>query len=273
VRRVGRIAIGLLAGALVLLALGSITGVSARLMNQPQDEGASEPDVVRSFLDQPVPAPPAVPHAVPQRACERPTMIGQVTSGSLTVRALPSVGAQAIATFHRTNAQGSPQVFDLQGSVRNAAGDVWYRALLPLRPNGTSGYIAAGSVRLVQTLYRIDVNRKKLRLTVWDGCTALMRFPIGLGKESTPTPNGRYYIIALLKPPFVGSVYGTYAYGLSAFSDVLTDWRGGGIIGLHGTNDPSSIGNRKSHGCIRLRNRDIEKLVPLLPLGTPVDIR
>ena len=47
----------------------------------------------------------------------------------------------------------------------------------------------------------------------------------------------------------------------------------GGVIGLHGTNDPSSIGNRESHGCIRLYNRDIEKLVPLLPLGTPVVIR
>ena len=68
-------------------------------------------------------------------------------------------------------------------------------------------------------------------------------------------------------------MYGTYAYGLSAFSDVLTDWAGGGIIGLHGTNDPSSIGDRKSHGCIRMYNSDIEKLVPVLPLGTPIEIR
>ena len=68
-------------------------------------------------------------------------------------------------------------------------------------------------------------------------------------------------------------MYGNYAYGLSAFSDALTDWAGGGIIGLHGTNDPSSIGDRKSHGCIRLYNWDIEKLVPILPLGTPVEIQ
>jgi lipoprotein-anchoring transpeptidase ErfK/SrfK len=67
-------------------------------------------------------------------------------------------------------------------------------------------------------------------------------------------------------------VYGEYAYGLSAFSDVLKNWAGGGIIGIHGTNDPSSIGDRRSHGCIRMYNKDIRQLVPILPLGTPVDI-
>jgi lipoprotein-anchoring transpeptidase ErfK/SrfK len=276
-RKVGRIAIGLLAGVLVLSALASITRIPARFVHQPRVEGGTTGSDVRAFLgatpssDIAAPVVPAVP-AVPQRPCDRPTLIGRIIPRSLTVRSLPSVSSAAIASFHRTNAEGATQVFDIQGSVRNAAGDRWYRALLPLRPNGTSGYMAAGSVRLVQTSYRIEVDRKRLRLTVWDGCAVRMRLPIGLGKESTPTPNGRYYIIALLKPPLAGSVYGTYAYGLSAFSDVLTDWKGGGIIGLHGTNDPSSIGNRKSHGCIRLRNRDIEKLVPILPLGTPVDI-
>jgi lipoprotein-anchoring transpeptidase ErfK/SrfK len=269
-RKVGRIAIGLLAGVLVLSALGSITRIPARFVHLPRDELTTGPDV-RAFLGA-TPSPTVGAATLPRRPCDRPTMIGRILPPSLTVRSLPSVGAPAIASFHRTNAQGAAQVFDIQGSVRNPAGDVWYRALLPVRPNGTSGYIAAGSVRLVQTQYRIEVDRKKLRLTVWDGCVARMQFAIGLGKESTPTPDGRYYIIALLKPPLAGSVYGTYAYGLSAFSDVLTNWKGGGIIGLHGTNDPSSIGNRQSHGCIRLRNRDIERLVPILPLGTPVDI-
>src|SRR5438552_15058812 len=167
------------------------------------DEGTTAPEV-RSFLDRPVPTPQITPRAAPQRRCERPTLIGQIIPASLTVRTLPSIGAPPVATFHRTNAQGAKQVFDLQSAVRNPAGDLWYRALLPMRPSGTSGYIAAGSVRVVQTLYRVDVDRHKLRLTLWDGCTAVMRFPIGLGNESTPTPNGRYYIIALLKRPLAG---------------------------------------------------------------------
>ena len=76
-----------------------------------------------------------------------------------------------------------------------------------------------------------------------------------------------------MKPPRPDSVYGTYAYGLSGFSDVIRTWWEGGVIGLHGTNDPSSIGRPESHGCIRMRNADISWLVRILPLGTPVLIR
>ena len=54
---------------------------------------------------------------------------------------------------------------------------------------------------------------------------------------------------------------------------MLKDFAGGdGVIGLHGTNDPSSVGKDVSHGCIRLRNQDILQLVKILPLGTPVRI-
>ena len=82
-----------------------------------------------------------------------------------------------------------------------------------------------------------------------------------MGKGQTPTPNGTYYITDLLQPPNPDSVYGTYAYGLSGFSEVLNSFGGGdGQVGIHGTNDPASIGKDVSHGCIRLNNADIEKL-------------
>jgi lipoprotein-anchoring transpeptidase ErfK/SrfK len=84
---------------------------------------------------------------------------------------------------------------------------------------------------------------------------------------------GRFYVISLMKPPTHDSVYGVYAFGLSAYSDAITNWRWGGVIGLHGTNDPASIGKRMSHGCIRMLNRDIERLAKILPLGTPITIR
>ena len=83
---------------------------------------------------------------------------------------------------------------------------------------------------------------------------------------------GTFYLASLLRPPTPDSVYGTYAYGLSGYSNVIRDWRWGGLIGLHGTNDPSSVGRYTSHGCIRMFNRDIGRLVRILPLGTPITI-
>lgn len=266
IRKVGRITIDLVAGALVLAALASLAGVPARFAHQSTDSETNGKD--RTFFIQ-----PAGTEASPAPACEQPTLIGRVVVPSVAARKAPSPQASVIATFRKVNAQGAPQVFDLERSTVDSAGDIWFEAVLPIRPNGTTGYIPADSVRLMQTSYRVVVDRHRLRLTLWKGCSQVKKFRIGLGKESTPTPNGDFYIISLLKPPIADSVYGTYAYGLSAFSEAITNWEGGGIIGLHGTNDPSSIGNRKSHGCIRLYNWDIGKLVPILPLGTPVEIR
>jgi len=267
IRKVGRIAIDLLAGALVLSAVASLTGVPARFANRASEDGTTNGNRGAFFIPQASGAVSSTP------ACEQPTLIGRVVVASVAARTEPSSRSPRIARFHQTNAQGAPQVVDLDGSAGDRPGGTWFRALLPIRPNGTFGYFPAGSLSVLRTSYRVVVDRQKLRLTLWNGCHREKVFGIGLGKESTPTPNGNFYIVSLLKPPLAGSVYGNYAYGLSAFSDALTDWAGGGIIGLHGTNDPSSIGNRKSHGCIRLYNWDIAKLVPILPLGTPVEIR
>ena len=68
-------------------------------------------------------------------------------------------------------------------------------------------------------------------------------------------------------------VYGPIAIGLSARSPVLTDWPGGGFIGLHGTNQPGILPGRVSHGCVRMNNGAITRLNRLMPLGTPVQVR
>lgn len=218
------------------------------------------------------PISPPLPASSTPPSCDRSTLIGTVAVARVAARTAPSRSARTLASFARTNAQGAPQVFDLLGEVAGANGEFWYRALLPLRPNGTTGFLPARSLRLSQTLYRLDVDRAHLQLTLWYGCRVAGRYPIGLGTRDTPTPVGTFYLIALVKPPTDGSIYGAYAYGLSAYSDALTNWTGGGIIGLHGTNDPSSIGKRESHGCIRMLNPDIEHLTKILPLGTPIEI-
>lgn len=149
----------------------------------------------------------------------------------------------------------------------------WVQVLLPIRPNGSTGWVRVSDVRLAANPYSIDIALGAHRLVVRKGGQVIADDSIGVGTSATPTPGGKYYIKELLKPTNPGGAYGPYAYGLSGFSNVLDEFNGGdGVIGIHGTNDPSTIGHDVSHGCIRLTNADITKLVQILPLGTPVHI-
>jgi hypothetical protein len=205
-------------------------------------------------------------------------LIGEVNSDKIVAREGPSAQAKGIATFGRLNEQGAPQVFLLQPQETDAQGllpegTTWVKALLPLRPNGTSGYLEVEDLLIRNTSYRLVIDTSAFNLKLYEGDSLVMRVPVGIGTGSTPTPIGDFYLASLLKPPDPNSVYGTYAYGLSGYSETLLDWKGGGVIGLHGTNHPGSLGRAVSHGCIRMRNSNIEKLVPLLPLGTPIQIK
>jgi L,D-transpeptidase-like protein len=206
------------------------------------------------------------------RACARGTLIGEAAVGKVVARVAPRVKAVAVARFDRKNVFGSLQVFLLGSEVVNAQGEHWFRALLPIRPNGTHGFIRATDLTLRRTFYRLEVDLSAFRLRLFERCDLVKKYRVGIGTGQTPTPIGRFYINTLLKPRDPGTIYGTYAYGLSAYSNVLTYWKDGGFIGLHGTNQPSSIGRRSSHGCIRMLNRDIGHLVKILPLGTPITI-
>ncbi|WP_083873609.1 L,D-transpeptidase [Frankia sp. QA3] len=89
-----------------------------------------------------------------------------------------------------------------------------------------------------------------------------------------PLPALEFYLTELLRPADPTGPWGPYAFGLSGFSDVITQFNGAnGLIGLHGVNRPDLVGTDASHGCIRLRNADIEKLAGILPIGTPISIR
>ncbi|HEY7707394.1 MAG TPA: L,D-transpeptidase, partial [Gaiellaceae bacterium] len=98
------------------------------------------------------------------------------------------------------------------------------------------------------------------------------RSVIGVGEPHWPTPSGRFYVRERLTG-FTDPIYGSLAFGTNARSAVLTDWPGGGFIGIHGTNQPGILPGRVSHGCIRIRNWDIERLDRLMRVGTPVTVR
>ena len=149
----------------------------------------------------------------------------------------------------------------------------WYRVLLPTRPNGSQGWVRARDVRITAFPYRITVELAAHRITVYNGESILLQEPVAVGKPSTPTPPGRYFLRILWKAPNPNTVYGPYAYGLSGYSNVLTSFDGGdGELGIHGNDDASVLGQSITHGCVRMSNASITRLSGILPLGTPVDI-
>ena len=145
---------------------------------------------------------------------------------------------------------------------------------LPTRPNGSSGWIPRSQVRVYSDPYRVKIDLSRHRLTAWRFGSAVVRARVGVGRAVTPTRAGTYYIVSRIRPLDPATVYGAFAFGLSAHSNVFArfGFGGDGRIGLHGTNDPSGVGHDVSHGCIRMTNRAILRLSRLLPLGTPVAI-
>ena len=188
------------------------------------------------------------------------------------VRTQPLLKARVIARLHHFTEDGYPEIYLLLSQHMDRAGRTWIHLRIPGRPNGRSGWVlrdALGSSHLVRTFLLID--RRRLRLTLYSWGRPIFRAPVGVGKPSTPTPAGRFWVREKyrVKP---GTLYGVRAIGTSAYSRI-SDWPRGGVVGLHGTNKPKLIPGRPSHGCIRLRNRDVVRLYRLLPVGTPLLIR
>jgi lipoprotein-anchoring transpeptidase ErfK/SrfK len=129
---------------------------------------------------------------------------------------------------------------------------------------------ALGVYGVVNTHLVVDLER--LTATLLRAERPIFRAPVGVGRPESPTPTGEFYVRNMLTR-YSSPFYGPLAFGTSARSSVLTDWPGGGFIGIHGTDSPELLPGRVSHGCIRLRNEDILQLGRLMPVGTPVTIR
>ncbi len=182
-------------------------------------------------------------------------------------------GRTPLAVFRRPGEARSARTVRARVLLVRARRGAWLRVLLPVRPNGSSGWIRADRVDLRTDPYRIDVALRAHRLVVRRGGRVVLRTPIGVGRSGTPTPRGLAYVTSLLRQPDPHGLYGPWAFGLSVYSPVLTSFGGGpGQVGIHGTDAPAGIGRDVSHGCIRLPNAAIERLARMLPLGTPVRI-
>jgi hypothetical protein len=191
----------------------------------------------------------------------------------MPIRWLPSPRARRIAPTHRRTEDGFPEVYLVLRRWRNSNGSTWLRIRIPMRPNGRTGWVRASALGpLYRVRTRLVVDRSRLRATLYKRGRKRWSAPVGVGAPSTPTPAGRFWIREKFKTHASAGLYGPVAFGTSDYS-VLSDWPGGGVIGIHGTNEPSLIPGRPSHGCIRVRNRSVRRLWSLLPIGTPLLVR
>ncbi|HEY6531060.1 MAG TPA: L,D-transpeptidase [Acidimicrobiales bacterium] len=147
----------------------------------------------------------------------------------------------------------------------------WLEVQLPTRPNESTGWIRSDGVEVRRVTMAVLVDLEARRLVVTDAGAVVLEAPVAVGASATPTPTGTFFVVDKLATGSASGPYGPFAFGLSAHSEVLTEFAGGdGQVGIHGTNDTSSIGNPVSNGCVRVPNDVVTQLNELLPLGTPV---
>lgn len=166
-----------------------------------------------------------------------------------------------------------PEVYLALSSRRDARDRLWLKVRIPGRPNGRKGWVRStvlGPLQVVRTALLIDTRHSRAVLRR-DG-RRIWHAPIGHGAPGMRTPSGRFWIRERMRNLRGSPIYGPWAFGTSAYS-ALSDWPGGGVVGIHGTNQPWLIPGRPSHGCIRIRNPAIRRLARLMPIGTPVRIR
>ena len=215
----------------------------------------------------------ARPASTAAPATQPPTGVGmstvaQAKVSSVKVFAKPGDTAAPTHTLANPAKSGAPLVFLMEKSE----GD-WLLVNLPVRPNGSTGWIKATDVTLSQHDYRIIVELNAHKITVLKGANTILTEKVGVGRGNAPTPGGKFYIKELLQPPNPNTVYGPYAYGLSGFSESFETFNGHEpVLGIHGNDDPSTLGKDVSAGCIRMSNDGITKLAKMLPLGVPVEI-
>lgn len=189
-----------------------------------------------------------------------------------TVRDAPRPDAARVGRLRYRTEDGPLETYLALELHVDAVGREWGHIRLPGRPNGRTGWVRRsdlGPLITVNTMLRIDRNR--LRATLYEGGRQVWSSRIAIGSASTPTPTGRFWIRSRLKGLGDGTVYGPWAFGTWAYSD-LSDWPGGGVVGIHGTNRPDLLSGRPSHGCIRVPNAAIRRLARMLPIGSPVHI-
>lgn len=231
-------------------------------------EATTTPNVPATPKVPATPTTPTIP-ATSQRSFAPPAVSIVATAKNQRTPVYSSLASpKPFVTFdNKTNFSGR-HVFLVLGTEPRG-----YKVLVPMRPNGRTGYVRTADVTLYQHDYAIIVDLPTKTLVAFKAGKEFLREKVGIGTDTYPTPTGLFFARELARPSNPRGAYGVWAFGLSGYSNVLTKFgRGDGQIGIHGTNQPSKLGTKVSHGCIRMSNQSISTLANILPQGVPVQI-
>jgi hypothetical protein len=187
----------------------------------------------------------------------------------------PSTRSHRISRLTWYTEDGFNSIYVLLRAHWTSAKTEWVKIRIPGRPNGRTGWVERGALaRFHMTHQAVVVSREKMRLSFYENGKRIWSAPVGIGAPGMPTPTGHFWIneyFNLTHQPSSG--YYPYAFGTTDYS-TLTDWPGGGVVGIHGPYGAraSAIPGHISHGCIRLRIPDDFWFGRHIHLGTPVRV-
>jgi lipoprotein-anchoring transpeptidase ErfK/SrfK len=168
---------------------------------------------------------------------------------------------------------GEATTLPVLGTLSGSASSAWLRVMLPGRPNSSTGWIAQKGTRSAVTHWRIKLDLARRRVTVYFRGQRAKVFQAVVGKPTTPTPTGTFFVEETLQMR-AGEPGGPFALALSARSDAFQEFEGGpGQIALHGRDNLGGVlGQAESHGCVRLATSSIDWLAARIGPGVPVTI-
>lgn len=256
-----------------MIVLGAGVLVGPVPLTPGRDGAAPSSEASRVELSSATAVNRVVPTTTVRPPAEHETFVATVVAGVGAIQPLtePRGDERVELEFRVTNPTYFGNPLTLMVTDRTPDGE-WLKVQIPVRPNGTEGWIPAWQADVSSHFVRAQVDLGARTVRVWDRDELIAETDAVVGTERTPTPVGTFFVNDLVER-FDGSAYGPYILSLSAYSEVLETFGGGvPVIAIHGTNRPELMGGAHSNGCIRIPNDVIRFLAETVPMGTPVDI-
>ena len=249
------------------LVVGAVVGIALALLLPIRADGGS---AAGSAAAQPAAAPVRYPRSSTLTDAKIARWAAVLKPG--IARKQPRSTAAAVTKLKTLTSDGTQNIVLVLSRVDVTSTQSWYRVRLSILPNNSTGWVRAadlGDLYTVRT--HLYVDRARLTATLKRNGVVVFRTIVGVGRSVWPTPAGEFYILDKLTD-FNNPFYGPVVFGTSARSPRLTDWPGGGFVGVHGTNTPEILPGYVSHGCIRMPNAAILQLARLMAVGTPLTV-